>query len=70
MIAASGSASATLQRHVGRTVALSRTPALITQAQAQAAVLRYNLRAGDAMWVPVSGGAAACAPCPQGAVCL
>jgi len=70
VIAASGSASAALQRHVGRAVALSHTPALITQAQAQAAVLRYNLRAGDAMWVPVSGGAATCAPCPQGAVCL
>jgi len=70
VVAASGSASATLTRHVGRTVQLSLTPTLISQAQAEAAVLTYGLRAGDAMWVPVTGGAASCEPCPPGAVCL
>jgi len=70
VIAASGSASATLSRHVGRTVTLSRTPTFITQAQAEQTVLKYSLRAGYAMWVPVSGGTASCEPCPQGAVCL
>jgi len=70
VIVASGSASATLSRYVGRNVQLSQVPSLITQQQAERAVLKYNLRAGDAMWVPVSGGAVSCAPCPQGVVCL
>jgi len=70
VIAASGSASAALSRHVGRRAVLSLTPKLISPAQAEAAVLRYGLRAGDAMWVPVTGGAAACELCPPGAVCL
>jgi len=70
VIAASGSASATLSRHVGRTVTLSHTPTFITQAQAEQTVLKYSLQAGDAMWVPVSGGTASCEPCPRGAVCL
>jgi len=70
VIVASGSASAALSRHVGRTVTLSHTPTFITQAQAEQTVLRYNLRAGDAMWVPLYGGLASCEPCPQGAVCL
>ena len=69
VIVASGSASATLSRHVGRNVQLSQVPTLITQQQAEQAVLKYNLRAGDAMWVSVSGGPVSCAPCPQGLVC-
>ena len=70
VMVASGSASVTLTRHVGRTVQLSLTPALISPAQAEAAVLRYGLRAGDALWVPVTGGAAAYAACPPGLACL
>jgi len=70
VLAASGSASATLQRHVGRTVQFSLSPTLITPALAEMTVLKYGLRAGDAMWVPVTGGAATCEPCPPGAVCL
>jgi len=70
VITASGSASATLQRHVGRALQLSHTPALITPAQAEAAVLRYNLHAGDAMWIPASGGLASCEPCLPGLACV
>jgi len=70
VITASGRASATLQRHVGRALQLSHTPALITPAQAEAAVLQYNLRAGDAMWIPASGGAVSCEPCLPGLACM
>ena len=69
VITASGSASATLQRHVGRALQ-AHTPALITPAQAEAAVLRYNLHAGDAMWIPASGGLASCEPCLPGLACV
>jgi hypothetical protein len=70
VIVASNSASATLSRHVRRHVVLSQTPTLISQVQAEEAVLMYNLRAGDVMWVSVSGGPVSCAPCLPGVVCL
>jgi len=70
VITSRGLASASLTRHTRRTAALSHTHTLITQAQAVQAILRHSLRVGDAMWVSMTGGAVACEPCLQGAVCL
>ena len=63
-------AFASLTRHTRRTAALSHTPTIFTQAQAEQAVLRHSLRVGDAMWVHMTGGAVSCEQCLQGVVCL
>ena len=69
IITSSGLGSAVLTRHTRRTAVLSVVPTMITQAEAEKAVLRHDLRVGDAMWVDVQGGPKTCEPCPLGVVC-
>jgi hypothetical protein len=70
LVTATDAAQIVLARHTRRTTSLAPAPSLFTLAQAEQAVLRDGLRAGDALWAPAEGGAVACVVCLQGLVCL